>query len=379
MRKFAEPLESQRLSFLLEKAASREALMWKVYVPKKTSPGSQDTDISPAQRDEAVCWLINLHNDTKLYPETLSLAISILDRFLGTIKRVPLLRDLASSSSCGCSPSEILRMERIILDKLNWDLHAATPLEFLHIFHAMVLSCKPRFMVGLVGCNPSQHLSVLTQQLHYCLADSTLLQPLSRGSMLALALITLELENICPYWLALTINLLRKAQIDSSQLIRCRELVSRHLSTQEASLPPNTVYIYQPLHHSLDLDPCTWGRESNTRLPSPATDPPAPSTAPRDRSLSWISSTTLLQVHGPPKPSNHSHQVSLRYKHSAKRKVEEMEVDEFYEGIKRLYNEESGGAPEGTGVTGEEPPGESPVRREGHTSPCPPLQPVSVS
>ncbi|XP_064873263.1 cyclin-I-like isoform X1 [Oncorhynchus nerka] len=403
--KFAEPLESQRLSFLLEKATSREALMWKVYVPKKPSPGSQDTDISPAQRDEAVCWLINLHNDTKLYPETLSLAISILDRFLGTIKarpkylrciaiacyflaaktseedeRVPLLRDLASSSRCGCSPSEILRMERIILDKLNWDLHAATPLEFLHIFHVMVLSCKPRFMVGLVGCNPAQHLSVLTQQLHYCLADSALLQPLSRGSMLALALITLELENICPDWLALTINLLRKTQIDSSQLIRCRELVSRHLSTQEASLPPNTVYIYQSLHHSLDPDPCTRGRESDTRLPD--RDPPAPSTAPRDRSLSWVSSTTLLQVHGPPKPSHHSHQVSLRCKHSAKRKVEEMEVDEFYEGIKRLYNEENGGAPEGTAVTGEEPLEESPVllvRREGHTSPCPPLQPVSVS
>ncbi|XP_052380979.1 LOW QUALITY PROTEIN: cyclin-I-like [Oncorhynchus keta] len=403
--KFAEPLESQRLSFLLEKAASREALMWKVYVPKKPSPGSQDTDISPAQRDEAVCWLINLHKDTKLYPETLSLAISILDRFLGTIKarpkylrciaiacyflaaktseedeRVPIVGDLASSSRCGCSPSEILRMERIILDKLNWDLHAATPLEFLHIFHAMVLSCKPRFMVGLVGCNPAQHLSVLTQQLHYCLADSALLQPLSRGSMLALALITLELENICPDWLALTINLLRKTQIDSSQLIRCRELVSRHLSTQEASLPPNTVYIYQSLHHSLDPDPCTRGRESDTRLPD--RDPPAPSTAPRDRSLSWVSSTTLLQVHGPPKPSHHSHQVSLRCKHSAKRKVEEMEVDEFYEGIKRLYNEENGGAPEGTAVTGEEPLEESPVllvRREGHTSPCPPLQPVSVS
>ncbi|KAM9517790.1 cyclin-I-like isoform 5-T6 [Salvelinus alpinus] len=237
------------------------------------------------------------------------------------VQRVPLLCDLASSSRCGCSPSEILRMERIILDKLNWDLHAATPLEFLHIFHAMVLSCKPRFMVGLVGCNPSQHLSVLTQQLHYCLADSALLQPLSRGVMLALAIITLELENICPDWLALTINLLRKAQIDSSQLIRCRELVSRHLSTQEASLPPNTVYIYQSLHHSLDPDPCTRGRESNTTLPSPDTDPPAPFTAPRDRSLSWVSSTTLLQVHGPAKPNHHSHQVSLRCKQSAKRKV----------------------------------------------------------
>lgn len=42
--KFTEPWGRQRLSFLLEKAASREAKMWKVYVPKK--PSSQvSTDV----------------------------------------------------------------------------------------------------------------------------------------------------------------------------------------------------------------------------------------------------------------------------------------------------------------------------------------------
>lgn len=35
--KFHEPWGSQRLSFLLEKAASREAKMWRNYVPKKPS------------------------------------------------------------------------------------------------------------------------------------------------------------------------------------------------------------------------------------------------------------------------------------------------------------------------------------------------------
>lgn len=49
------------------------------------------------------------------------------------VQHIPALRELISSSACGCTPSEVLRMERIILDKLNWDLHAATPLDFLHI------------------------------------------------------------------------------------------------------------------------------------------------------------------------------------------------------------------------------------------------------
>lgn len=35
--KFHEPWGSQKLSFLLEKAASREAKMWRNYVPKKPS------------------------------------------------------------------------------------------------------------------------------------------------------------------------------------------------------------------------------------------------------------------------------------------------------------------------------------------------------
>nr|XP_040053133.1 cyclin-I isoform X1 [Gasterosteus aculeatus aculeatus] len=416
-----EPWGRQRLAFLLEKAASREAQMWKAYLPKKPSP--QDTDVSPGQRDEAVRWLTELHCKLQLYPETLVIAVSILDRFLATIKarpkylrciaitcfflaaktceedeRVPSLKEMVASSDCGCSPSEILRMERIILDKLSWDLHAATALDFLHIFHAMVLSCRSGFLDSASGLSGAQHLTLLTRRLYHCLADHTLTQ--LRGSMLALALITLELETCCPDWLVLTMDLLRKAQIDSSELIRSRELVARSLSTLRASLPPNTVYIYQPLRSHSTLQPpapapphCTLGIITSTQeysrdhiLATSTYDGGEEGNQQPWRSVCTSSTCTTANSSmpvlvappkqlGPPK-------VPLRCKASAKRKVEEMEVDDFYDCIKRLYNEDGvhegatggGGGGGGLGVCSV-----LLTRQEGSSSPCPPLQPVGSS
>ncbi|KAF7217719.1 cyclin-I [Nothobranchius furzeri] len=394
--KFAQPWGRQRLSFLLEKATSREAKMWKIYVPKK--PCSQDTDVSPAQRDEAVRWLTELHARLQLYPETLVLAVSLLDRFLAPIKArpkylrciaitcfflaaktceedecVPSLKDLAVSSNCGCSPSEILRMERIILDKLDWDLHTATALDFLHIFHVMVLSCRSRFLDSMLGLNRSQHLGLLIRRLYTCLADHTLVQ--LRGSMLALALLTLELETCCPDWLVLTIDLLRKAQIDSSELIRSRELVARSLSTPRASLPPNTVYIYRPLPNPTSpLGTVTSLAETSRdhTLSSTAVQPQA---AAAGEERSFISSSeSKIPALLSPKRLNQLQRITLRCKASTKRKVEQMEVDDFYDGIKRLYNEDTTAAIQEVGVSG----GGGEGGADGSSS-CPPLQPVRFS
>jgi len=101
-------------------------------------------------------------------------------------------------------------MERIILDKLNWDLHTATPLDFLHIFHAIAVSTRPQLLFSLPKLSPSQHLAVLTKQLLHCMACNQLLQ--FKGSMLALAMVSLEMEKLIPDWLPLTIELLQKAQ-----------------------------------------------------------------------------------------------------------------------------------------------------------------------
>ncbi|XP_024101566.2 cyclin-I isoform X2 [Pongo abelii] len=341
----------------------------------------EEKNVSPSQRDEVIQWLAKLKYQFNLYPETFALASSLLDRFLATVKahpkylsciaiscfflaaktveedeRIPVLKVLARDSFCGCSSSEILRMERIILDKLNWDLHTATPLDFLHIFHAIAVSTRPQLLFSLPKLSPSQHLAVLTKQLLHCMACNQFLQ--FRGSMLALAMVSLEMEKLIPDWLSLTIELLQKAQMDSSQLIHCRELVAHHLSTLQSSLPLNSVYVYRPLKHTLVT--CDKGvfRLHPSSVPGP--------------DFSKDNSKPEVPVRGTAAFYHHLPAASGCKQTSTKRKVEEMEVDDFYDGIKRLYNEdnvsENVGSVCGTDLS----------RQEGHTSPCPPLQPVSV-
>uniref|UniRef100_A0A098LZG3 Cyclin-I n=1 Tax=Hypsiglena sp. JMG-2014 TaxID=1550645 RepID=A0A098LZG3_9SAUR len=381
--KFSGPLESQRLSVLLEMAISREAQMWKVYMPR-TQP-NQDAGISPTQRDEVIQWLAKLRCQFHLYPETLCLAVSLLDRFLAAVKarpkylnciaiscfflatktieedeKIPVLKILARESFCGCSPAEIRRMEKIILDKLNWDLHTATPLDFLHIFHAVALSTRPQLLTSLPKVNPSQHVALLTKHLLHCLACYQLLQ--FKGSMLALAIVSLEVEKLIPDWLALIIELLHKAQMDSSQLIHCRELVSKHLSTLQPLLLPNSVYVYSPLKHNLVTCPTGAFRFHAPVVPVP--------------DLQDNSSKPVVPAKGSTLLCRRRHTPGRCKPATAKRKVEEMEVDDFYDGIKRLYNEEC--PPDGG--EGKTAPGcgVDVSWQGGGVSPCPPLQPVSV-
>lgn len=365
-------------------AISREAQMWKVHVPRVQS--SQDAGISPTQRDEVILWLAKLKCQFHLYPETLALAVSLLDRFLAAVKarpkylnciaiscfflaaktieedeRIPVLKVLARDSFCGCSPAEIRRMEKIILDKLNWDLHTATSLDFLHIFHAVALSTRPQLLTTLPKMNPSQHVALLTKQLLHCLACYQLLQ--FKGSMLALAIVSLEVEKLIPDWLALIIELLQKAQMDSSQLIHCRELVTQHLSTLQPSLPPNSVYVYSPLKHNLVT--CHTGafRFHPSSVPGPDT---------KDNRKPEVPSKGSAGLYRRRLAPGRCKQAT------AKRKVEEMEVDDFYDGIKRLYNEEN--APEVVALEGKATSACSSdaSRQGGNLSPCPPLQPVPV-
>lgn len=229
-------------------------------------PTDQSLEIHPCQRDEMIEWMLELNYKFHFSPETFVHSVSILDRFLMAVKArpkylqciafssfflaaklkeedeaVPATVDLVRDSECDCTVAEVLRMERVILDKLKWDINSVTSLEFLQIFHAILVTQQPRLLAPLGQLTPSRHLSVLTSRLSRCLTHHEV--AIYSGSTLALSLLSLELQVLTPDWLALTIMFQRMLQIDNQELIRCRELITSVLEGHPAS---NTVYIISP-------------------------------------------------------------------------------------------------------------------------------------
>ncbi|XP_074772513.1 cyclin-I2 [Athene noctua] len=157
--KYPGPPESSRLAFCLENALAREARIWKVPVFQNLT--LKGTDIPLSCYKKAVLWIAEISSQFQFYPETFALATSIFNRLLASVKAqvkylqciaisclvlaaktneedevIPSVKTLAVRSGCKRSSAEILRMERIILDRLHWDLYTATPMDFLNIVSA---------------------------------------------------------------------------------------------------------------------------------------------------------------------------------------------------------------------------------------------------
>lgn len=247
----AAGLQPQQLMQMLGTALQRQANSWK---PSTYSqPKNSDVEISPAQRDEIVQWLAGLNRRFNFYPETLALSIAILDKFLQTVKVrpkylrcvgitcfylaaktceedevIPATSELVEESECGRTVSEVLRMERVILDKFGWDLNIATPLDFLHIFHALILSKVPHLLDNWQHISSSRQLAMLTEKLFHCMSSHRMAS--FPPALLALSVLSLELEMFMPEWFAATVWLQSLIQVDNQQLICCREHVSEYLA-----------------------------------------------------------------------------------------------------------------------------------------------------
>lgn len=262
--KITHRLSSERLLDVLEEWTKKEPYFYPNIYGVLVKSGNE---IGHELRDRTVRWLWHLNQDLEFHPETLSLAINILDRFLALVKtrakyvqciaiacyylaiktmeedeEIPTLVELVDTSDCGCSSMDIIRMERIILSKLEWNLLGPTSFSFLHLFHGVVFSCLlPK---QSRHSSSAQHLHKLIEKLEDCMCNYKFTQ--FKGSVLAMSLLSLELEKMLPWdWLMTTIRLQQLTQVNQTELIRCRELITQTFDKETVTLQQPTSPVFK--------------------------------------------------------------------------------------------------------------------------------------
>ncbi|KAL9652828.1 hypothetical protein ABK040_010860 [Willaertia magna] len=124
------------------------------YMPNPNYMTAVQEDIQPHMRTILVDWLVDVHYKFRLLPETLYLCMNLMDRFLGEAKisrqklqlvgvtslfiaskyeeiLCPLLSDFVKVTKEAYDKEELLRMERCILQTLDFNLTVVTPNVFL--------------------------------------------------------------------------------------------------------------------------------------------------------------------------------------------------------------------------------------------------------
>ncbi|XP_045205716.1 cyclin-I-like [Mercenaria mercenaria] len=299
-------LDAQRLMKMLKDTLMKEQEQWKP-VHYKSNTGASET--GGIHRDEVVSWLICLNRRFHFTPETVALGVALTDRFLSLVKVrpkyiqcvaiscfyvaaktleedevIPSAVDLVKTSQCGCAVSDILRMEMIVLNKLQWSVKTVTQIDFLHIIHSLLMCYYPQLLEGVVNMTPSRHLSILSRNVFHCLCNHKMVG--FRPITLTLAIISLELEQITQAWLSIINTVQKMADVEIDSLIRCREIAAQILKDKNM-LPTGYQFKTNPV--------ATCGTIARSR--------------------------------------------------SFKRKVDLVDLEEeVYDGIKRLYNEDQGGS-----------------------------------
>ena len=176
-------------------------------------------DVGVAERQSAVLWMERQCYRFRFHADTLCLSVALLDSFLGQVKAkvkyitclaltclylaaklceedeiVPAITYVVERTRPGCSLADVLRLERLVLDKLGWQLRLVTPLSFLHSLHCLLIAACP----GLLSdrpqrLSPHRQLIGLTERLLELVTDSRSLGV--PPACLAAALICCELQR----------------------------------------------------------------------------------------------------------------------------------------------------------------------------------------
>ncbi|NWT97100.1 CCNG1 protein, partial [Urocynchramus pylzowi] len=204
-------------------------------------------------RDFEVKDLLSLTQFFGFHTETFSLAVNFLDRFLSKMKvqpkhlgcvglscfylavkaseeerNVPLATDLIRISQYRFTVSDMMRMEKIILEKLCWKVKAITAFQFLQLYHS--------FIHESLSCERRKHLNFerLETQLKACYCR--IIFSKAKPSVLALSILALEIEEQKLLELTEALEFLQlHSKISNRELIFWKELVLKCLTEYSSS------------------------------------------------------------------------------------------------------------------------------------------------
>jgi len=267
------------LTASLERLCSKEDRTWKERIFNQTKLD----EVNSSQRNHASSWLRKVAASMHFGIDTYALSVDILDRFMATLKVRPkfleclavgclyiaakckeeddtisITPEFVIDCNASCSASELLRMERLILEKFDWFADFVTAVDFLQIYFALLL-----LKVDHQPEESREKYIELEVKLASCLQYHRLAS--FKPRILALALISLEFEKQQAHesemntdWLVSISHLQQLAKVESDALVACRDLIVRSLPSYkvvrlELSDLTFISHAYKPLKPLLNL------------------------------------------------------------------------------------------------------------------------------
>ncbi|XP_039504747.1 cyclin-G1 [Pimephales promelas] len=214
-------------------------------------------------RDFQVRELLSLTRFFGFSADTFSLAVNLLDRFLAVVKiqpkhlscvglccfyiavktseeerNIPLASDLIRISQNRFTVHDMMRMEKIVLEKLYWKVKAPTALHFLRLFHSHIQEKMATESMRILNI---ERLEAQLKACH-CSFVFTKIKP----SLLALSLLALEIEDRhecepVPALKEALDGLQERLSVKAGDLVCMRELVAKCLAEYATTkcLKPN--------------------------------------------------------------------------------------------------------------------------------------------
>lgn len=196
---------------------------------------------------ENVHWLMKINQECGFQCETFALAVHILDCFLGFVKVhgkylkcatlaayyialklleeeefVPALSNFAIMTGNKFTCNDIARMEKIILEKTNWNLTHMTICSFLEMFFSLICARHFKTLFGSDSLAYSIYKN-LAHQAQQCLASVSLLH--FKASIQSLALLSCTLEKITSRWFLYIELIARRVKIDIQEVLECCNVI----------------------------------------------------------------------------------------------------------------------------------------------------------